>query len=120
VQVLVNSKSRQYVVDTATRQIVQMRGRGAPPTDANAQHIIEEAMRAHASGLKEMTLPDARNIPAPRGITVSTASAQAEPVSDDQLMASMNERYDMFCNIVEGATHGEFPAAIISGSPGMC
>jgi len=125
--VLINSKSRQYVVDTTAGEIVERTGRGKPPSDATVEYMVREAQRAAKAGIKEITMPDARDLPAAKGITiappaprVSTTPAHRDAgKTDDELMADMHARYDMFCRIVDGATYGEFPAVIVTGSAGM-
>ena len=129
--VIYGSGDRAYTVDVTKRQIVRINGRGKPPNDDTKAAIIEAAIKQagkqgvtvtpyvgpkFGGGAPRPMVPT----PAPR---TPAAPKFTGPVvnnlSDEEILANIVERMELFADMVRGASHGDFPALIVTGGPGI-
>lgn len=120
-EVTVKAGERVYLVDTVARDIIRVTGGGRPPSEARRAEIIAEAVQA---AMARKTVTGISITPtAPRQAIanriVTTPTNVVPQLTDDELLAQMQERAMMMREIMEGATFGEFPAVVCAGGPGM-
>lgn len=119
VVVKAEGSDRQYVVDTARREIIRIVGAGRPPSDERVAQILEAAMKK-AAGTNVSDAPSIpRRVVDTFKVPASVPKVTVPGISDAELLETLQERASMMREIIEGAPYGEFRAAVIAGGPGM-